>query len=59
MIIPLQPRRATQASLRGRIALALSILSHRPWCPACAGHARQARQALEGASIDQISQEGA
>ncbi len=36
------------------LALARSILSHRPWCTSCRPHAREAAEALEGATIEQI-----
>ncbi len=36
------------------LALARSILSHRPWCTSCGPHAREAADALEGATIGQI-----
>lgn len=37
-----------------RIALALSILAHRPWCGADVWHAQEVEQALQGGSIDEI-----
>jgi len=40
--------------LNGRIALALSILQHRHFCEQCHPHVSQARQALLGASVDEI-----
>ncbi len=35
---------------REALALARSILSHRPWCTNCRPHAREAAAALEGVS---------
>lgn len=46
--------RPDQWVLWGRLRLALSLLSHRPWCDQCAPHARQVEQALNGASVDQM-----
>lgn len=37
-----------------RIALALSILAHRPWCGADSLHVREVEQALLGGSIGDI-----
>lgn len=51
--LPADPR-PDQRVLWGRARLALSILSHRPWCPQCARHARQVEQALNGESIEPI-----
>jgi hypothetical protein len=53
MRAPLPPDpRPDQFVLWGRVRRALSILSHRPWCPACLPHARQVEQALQGESIE-------
>lgn len=38
-----------------RIALALSILQHRSFCPDCRTHAGHAQFALLGASIDELN----
>lgn len=38
----------------GRIALALSILQHRSFCPACRKNVDDARLALLGASIEEL-----
>lgn len=54
---PADPR-PDQRVLWGRARLALSILSHRPWCPACARHARQVEQALNGMSVEELAREG-
>jgi len=51
---PADPR-PDQYVLWGRLRLALSILSHRPWCPACGRHAQQIEQALNGKSIEAIA----
>lgn len=49
------PRPDAETAWR-RLRLALSLLSHRPWCPACQRHARQVEQALNGEPIDQINE---
>jgi len=49
--------RPDQYVLWGRTRHALSILSHRPWCPACARHARQIEQALNGAPVEELARE--
>lgn len=36
------------------VNLALSILSHRKWCPTCAPSAYQVSQALQGHGIDDL-----
>lgn len=38
-----------------RIALGLSILQHRTFCPACRPHAEQARYALLGATVEELA----
>ena len=38
-----------------RIALALSILQHRSFCPACHLHADQTRLALLGATVEELA----
>jgi hypothetical protein len=38
-----------------RIALALSILQHRTFCPACHLHADQTRLALLGATVEELA----
>ena len=43
------------SKLNGRIRLGLSILQHRPFCPACRPHVQQARYALLGATIDELA----
>jgi hypothetical protein len=58
--IPPRPSDATgqarQAPDYGpRVALALSIIQHRAWCPRCRPHAEQARYALLGASIQELA----
>ena len=50
-VIPLVSR----AALAGRIALARSLLDHRPWCPDCARTARLVDAALAGASIEDLT----
>ena len=55
-VIPLVSR----AALAGRIALARSLLSHRPWCPDCQRHADLVDAALTGESIEDLTRrEGA
>lgn len=44
----------TRSDLRGRINLALSLLSHRPVCPRCQHTAELVQTALSGASIDEL-----
>lgn len=47
----------TRSDLRGRINLALSLLSllsHRPVCPQCQHTAELVQTALSGASIDEL-----
>lgn len=56
-LLPADPR-PDQRVLWVRARLALSILSHRPWCPQCAGHARQVEQALNGVSVEELAREG-
>lgn len=41
--------------LRVRVNIAAAILAHRPFCPPCQAHVDQARRALAGASIDQLT----
>jgi hypothetical protein len=50
--LPADPR-PDRHVLWGRTRLALSILSHRPWCPRCAPHARQIERVLRGEPVDE------
>ena len=55
-VIPLVSRTA----LAGRIALARSLLDHRPWCPDCQRTADLIDAALAGESIEDLTRrEGA
>lgn len=55
--LPADPRPDAHV-LWGRTRLALSILSHRPWCLACRRHARQVEQALAGMPLEELAREG-
>jgi hypothetical protein len=53
--LPADPRPDAHV-LWGRTRLALSILSHRPWCTACRRHAQQVEQALQGEPTEPINE---
>jgi hypothetical protein len=47
--------RHAEHEANARIALALSILQHRSFCPACHPHADQTRLALLGATVEELA----
>lgn len=46
----------SRAALAGRVALALAIVGHRPWCEDCRAHARLVEGALRGESLADLAE---
>lgn len=61
VVVPLGRRRTAAVVVRelhGRINLAMSLCSHREWCPVDQVTVDLIRRALLGASIDELRKEG-